>query len=119
MLFQLHRMKAVAVVAVLTLLAAQFVAGSVLAQPGPVSSRALLSPAVPRTEYHEAPMLAAQSAAGLIPPLAQRLPPSPEVIQPHSSVGSYGGTWRTLDISWDPSIYTCHSPISKVVLENR
>ncbi len=43
---------------------------------------------------HEAPELAARVAAGRLPPLAQRLPARPLVIQPHERTGSYGGTWR-------------------------
>ena len=45
--------------------------------------------------YYEAPMLAEQVAAGTVPPVDQRLPENPFVVQPLESVGTYGGQWRT------------------------
>jgi peptide/nickel transport system substrate-binding protein len=42
----------------------------------------------------EAPMLAEMVAAGTLPPVADRLPEEPLVVQPIESVGQYGGTWR-------------------------
>lgn len=44
--------------------------------------------------YSEAPMLADQVAAGDLPPLDERLPATPLVVEPLESVGSYGGNWR-------------------------
>lgn len=41
--------------------------------------------------YREAPMLAERVAAGELPPVADRLPPNPEVIVPLQEVGEYGG----------------------------
>ena len=43
----------------------------------------------------EAPSLADQVKAGKLPPLAQRMPKSPLVVQPIEKVGTYGGTWQT------------------------
>ncbi|HEU5328788.1 MAG TPA: ABC transporter substrate-binding protein [Thermomicrobiales bacterium] len=48
------------------------------------------------TKFQEAPTLAEQVKAGKLPPVEQRLPKAPMVIQPIKSVGSYGGTWRTV-----------------------
>lgn len=48
--------------------------------------------------YQEAPLLAARVAAGLLPPVTDRLPDSPVVITPVASIGEYGGTWHTA--SW-------------------
>ena len=45
-------------------------------------------------DYKEAPMLADQVAAGTLPPVADRLPETPMVVEPFESVGQYGGTWR-------------------------
>lgn len=45
-------------------------------------------------EYHEAPALAARVVAGELPPIAERLPARPEVVQPRDQVGTYGGTLR-------------------------
>ena len=43
----------------------------------------------------EAPILAEQVAAGTLPPLSERLPLNPMVVQPHESIGTFGGRWRT------------------------
>ena len=45
--------------------------------------------------YQEAPALAALVADGSLPPVAERLPSEPMVIQPLERIGSYGGTFRT------------------------
>jgi peptide/nickel transport system substrate-binding protein len=42
----------------------------------------------------EAPELAEQVKAGTLPPLEQRLPKDPVVVQPVERNGKYGGTWR-------------------------
>jgi peptide/nickel transport system substrate-binding protein len=42
----------------------------------------------------EAPSLTEQVNAGTIPPLAERLPAQPVVVDPVERVGVYGGTWR-------------------------
>lgn len=42
----------------------------------------------------EPPSLAEKVAAGALPPLAERLPNSPEVISPLEGIGTYGGTVR-------------------------
>jgi peptide/nickel transport system substrate-binding protein len=42
----------------------------------------------------EAPMLAELVAAGELPPLEERLPLEPLVVEPIESIGEYGGTWR-------------------------
>ncbi|MEX1019579.1 MAG: ABC transporter substrate-binding protein [Litorilinea sp.] len=52
-----------------------------------------ISDTVP-AEFHEAPMLAARVEAGELPPVAERLPTTPLVIQPAEMIGDYGGTWR-------------------------
>jgi len=43
--------------------------------------------------FNEAPMLAKKVALGEIPPLMERLPKKPLVIEPAESIGKYGGTW--------------------------
>lgn len=47
------------------------------------------------TEQMEAPMLAELVAAGELPPVAERLPAEPLVVEPVESLGKYGGTWHT------------------------
>jgi ABC-type transport system substrate-binding protein len=43
----------------------------------------------------EAPELAALAKSGKLPPLKDRLPAKPLVVQPAERLGVYGGTWRT------------------------
>jgi peptide/nickel transport system substrate-binding protein len=43
----------------------------------------------------EAPELAAQVKAGKLPPVAERMPEEPLVVEPAQEVGVYGGTWNT------------------------
>jgi peptide/nickel transport system substrate-binding protein len=58
------------------------------AQPAPAQ------PVAPPSMYNEAPMLAAMVASGDLPPVDERLPEEPMVVQPIESIGQYGGTWR-------------------------
>lgn len=43
----------------------------------------------------EAPSLAEMVAAGDLPPLEERLPTNPAIVEPVESLGQYGGTWRS------------------------
>ncbi|HEX2623559.1 MAG TPA: ABC transporter substrate-binding protein, partial [Phototrophicaceae bacterium] len=50
---------------------------------------------VAQASYGESPMLADRVAAGSLPPVAERLPASPRVVQmPWAEVGTYGGDFR-------------------------
>ena len=40
-------------------------------------------------------MLAEMVKAGMLPPVAERLPENPRVVTPVEKVGKYGGTWRS------------------------
>ena len=56
-------------------------------------------------DYRQAPMLDAKVESGALPPVEQRLPAEPLVVEPVESVGQYGGTWRSglrggLDNAW-------------------
>jgi len=51
--------------------------------------------AAPSAGLKEAPMLAAKVAAGELPPLPERLPANPAVVQPVERPGVYGGTWSS------------------------
>jgi peptide/nickel transport system substrate-binding protein len=44
--------------------------------------------------YREAPMLAALVTTGELPPVEQRLPGNPMLVEPLNAVGTYGGTWH-------------------------
>ncbi|UFN49294.1 ABC transporter substrate-binding protein [Roseomonas sp. OT10] len=54
----------------------------------------VLDPARRPQRFQEAPQLAAEVAAGRLPPVEQRLPAEPLVLQPLQEVGRYGGIWR-------------------------
>src|SRR5688500_5689400 len=58
---------------------------------------ALSSAGAAQDTYNEAPILAERVAAGELPPVEERLPAEPLVIEPVEQVGEYGGTWRMLD----------------------
>jgi len=47
--------------------------------------------------YREAPMLAAKVAAGELPPVEERLPKNPLVLEPIEGIGKYGGTLRAME----------------------
>jgi len=57
-----------------------------LTQPGPAAAQG--------SKYHEAPALAEQMKAGTLPPVEQRLPEQPLVVQVVEKIGEYGGIWR-------------------------
>jgi peptide/nickel transport system substrate-binding protein len=50
--------------------------------------------AVAGAATREAPMLAARVASGELPPLEERLPVEPLVVEPFAELGTYGGTLR-------------------------
>jgi peptide/nickel transport system substrate-binding protein len=59
-------------------------------------AEATAAPAAGSGKYSEAPELAAKVATGELPPVDERLPLEPLVIEPVSEVGQYGGVWRQL-----------------------
>lgn len=62
----------------------------VIALPSPAPSRAQDGP-----QYGESPLLAARVEAGELPPVAERLPTNPRVVElPGSEIGTYGGDFR-------------------------
>ena len=48
--------------------------------------------------WQEAPALAEQVKAGKLPPVEQRLPEHPAMVEPAHSLGKYGGTWRRMAV---------------------
>ena len=81
----------------------------VLAACGPADSPAAEEPLaedvtepaadLPPSRFQQAPMLDAAVLDGSLPPVDERLPQDPLVIEPVSEIGQYGGTWRRLDSS--------------------
>ncbi len=55
----------------------------------------LLTGAAFATQYNEAPQFAEMVAAGELPPVDERLPETPFVVEPIERIGHYGGTLRT------------------------
>ncbi|NMB13017.1 MAG: ABC transporter substrate-binding protein [Firmicutes bacterium] len=51
-----------------------------------------------QAEYQEAPELAALVKGGQLPPVEERLPVSPMVVEPVERVGTYGGTWTKSEV---------------------
>jgi len=49
--------------------------------------------------FNEAPMLRTKVAAGELPPVKQRLPEEPVVVEPLEEIGQYGGTARVFSIA--------------------
>ena len=45
------------------------------------------------TSFNEAPELKGLVARGELPPVEQRLPSEPLVVEPYESIGEYGGSW--------------------------
>lgn len=54
----------------------------------------LAIPLAAQDGYMEAPALAEMVAAGDLPPVGERLPSNPLVVEPIDSVGDYGGIWH-------------------------
>src|SRR5687768_10549651 len=77
----------------------------VLGLTGAVAMAAMLAAAGPALSAGQAPMLDAMVESGELPPLEERLPTNPLVVEPVESIGTYGGTWRSalrggLDNAW-------------------
>ena len=53
-------------------------------------------PASATYDGNQAPELATRVASGTLPPLQERLPEEPFVVQAVEEVGQYGGDWRQL-----------------------
>ncbi len=54
--------------------------------------------------YREAPCLRRLVLSGNLPPVEQRLPDEPLVLQPTERIGTYGGTWRRLGVNQNDTL---------------
>jgi len=63
-----------------------------VAQPTTAQPIATAAPAPAAARFQEAPMLAELVKAGKLPPVEERLPADPLVLQPTKEAGTYGGT---------------------------
>ncbi|MCT7377629.1 ABC transporter substrate-binding protein [Chelativorans salis] len=55
----------------------------------------LMLSAAPALAYEQAPMLDERVESGDLPPVDERLPKNPLVVEPYESIGKYGGVWRS------------------------
>jgi peptide/nickel transport system substrate-binding protein len=60
----------------------------------PATNGSPLVAASAQARYHEAPMLAELVRAGKLPPVTQRLPEDPLIVETVEGIGRYGGVWR-------------------------
>ncbi|MBN1346943.1 MAG: ABC transporter substrate-binding protein [Phycisphaerae bacterium] len=63
-----------------------------------VLALACATAAPPAHAHNEAPMLAPLVADGRLPPVNERLPEAPVVVEPVREIGKYGGQWRRIAI---------------------
>ncbi len=96
------------VIMALAAIAALFAAG------GKESTGAGSAQLAPGAKFAEAPMLAELVKAGTLPPVDQRLPPQPVVVQPIEGIGLYGGS-LSVQISnprgWEPGVEAVTEPL--------
>ena len=64
------------------------------ADEAPAAEEAPAADSGSMSKYNESPLLAERVAAGQLPPVDERLPANPVVIEPLEEVGQYGGTTR-------------------------
>ncbi len=66
--------------------------------PEPTAAATQAEVATPASKYGQSPALTEKVSAGSLPPVEERLPLSPRVVQPVEEIGQYGGTWRQVHI---------------------
>ncbi|GAB4428360.1 MAG: ABC transporter substrate-binding protein [Chloroflexi bacterium OHK40] len=69
----------------------------------PTAAAAATTPATTASVYKEAPMLARLVEAGSLPPVDQRLPKNPLVVEVLDQIGVYGGEW-TMGMEEDDNV---------------
>ena len=75
-------------------------------QPQPAAAEAAKTEEVMAGKYNEAPMLAELVKSGALPPVDERLPKEPMIIEPIEEIGQYGGAWRRIGVGpGDVGIY--------------
>ncbi len=92
-------MKRFTVLTIVMLLAGSilaFAGGGQEAETGETSEGAATGEMMAAGTYSESPMLAQRVQAGELPPVDERLPEEPLVIEPIDEIGQYGGTWKRM-----------------------
>lgn len=70
------------------------------AEEAPAAEEAAAAPTADAGDaVHEAPMLHEKVLAGTLPPLEERIPAEPLIIEPYGEIGQYGGTLHRYDTS--------------------
>ncbi|MFW5788126.1 MAG: ABC transporter substrate-binding protein [Halanaerobiales bacterium] len=104
------RFKNINLFIILTILVGLFLTSTVIAQ-----EEELIDPDIPEswyeapktaseigiTEFNQAPMLDERVENGEIPPVEERLPEDPPVIEPYEEIGKYGGRLNLWDVDLD------------------
>ena len=103
-MFQQKRsLQRIVVTLLVVVLSTLLAACNVPAAEAPAASAPAAADAAPASEVAapaadlsqlEAPMLAEKVTAGELPPLEERLPVNPLVVEPYEALGQYGGTWK-------------------------
>ena len=70
-------------------------------------------------EYNEAPMLKEMVKAGKLPPVEERLPKDPVVIEPTEEIGQYGGTLQMAAVSASQYSPAAQSTIEYMLMMDR
>lgn len=70
-------------------------------------------------EYNEAPMLKELVKAGKLPPVEERLPKEPVVIEPIEEIGRYGGTLQLASVSASQYSPAAQSTMEYMLMMNR
>lgn len=65
----------------------------------PAAPQQPAAPAEAPSRYQEAPALAEKVSKGELPPVDERLPMEPLVLDPVESIGKYGGNWKFMHVS--------------------
>ena len=71
------------------------------------------APSLAEGDYHQAPMLDAKVESGELPPVEERLPNNPKLVNESSpealdyEIGAYGGDLRTVtsSVNWDGDVF--------------
>ena len=63
------------------------------------------------TSFSEAPQLAELVEQGELPPVEERIPQNPVVVEPVEEIGQYGGTWRRYGGSTSVYVQTLYEPL--------
>jgi peptide/nickel transport system substrate-binding protein len=85
--------------------------------PPPMAEETTSAVARAAGEYGEAPMLARMVTNGELPPVEERLPEKPMVVEPINEIGKYGGTIRLPFITWPQIQHWLHESLTAFAID--